>query len=55
MLKLQFATDWDQIIILSSSKWMEESYYLKSNSAVWGFDDCLKSPNDFILSLTAMN
>lgn len=34
---------------------MEEYNYLISNSAVRGFDDCLKSPNGFILSPTAMN
>jgi len=22
---------------------------------VWGFDECLESPNSFIISLTAMN
>lgn len=34
---------------------MEESYYLKSNSAVLGFDDCLESPNGFIIYPTAIN
>lgn len=34
---------------------MEESYYSVPNSAVQGLDDCLKTPNGFIISPKAMN
>jgi hypothetical protein len=33
----------------------EDSYYLKSNSALWDFDDCLENSNGFIISPRAMN